>query len=97
MLKATAIDLLMPLHDELAQRFGVERLDLFGSVARGEATDDSDIDVLVRFSVPASFDRYYGLLHFLEERLGRRVDLVTDKSLHPRLRPQVEREAIRVA
>ena len=83
--------------DEIVRRFGVERLALFGSVARDEAGDDSDVDVLVAFSSPASFDAYYGLLHFLEAGLGCRVDLVTEKSLHPRLRTRVDREAVRVA
>jgi len=81
---------------ELAQ-LGVKSLALFGSVARGEAGPDSDVDVLVEFSEPATFDRYMDLKFFLEDLLGRRVDLVTRKALKPRLRPYVEKEAVYVA
>lgn len=82
--------------DELRQRFGVKSLAIFGSVARGEAGPDSDIDILVEFEGPATFDRYMGLKFFLEDLLGRRVDLVTKRALKTRLRPYVEREAIYV-
>jgi predicted nucleotidyltransferase len=77
--------------------FHVKTLALFGSVARDEARADSDIDLLVEFEGPVTFDRYMDLKFFLEERLGRRVDLVTRDALKPRLRPRVEREAIHVA
>ena len=82
--------------DELRQRFGVKSLAVFGSVARGEARPDSDVDILVEFEGRATFDRYMGLKFFLEDLLGRRVDLVTRKALKPRMRPYVEREAIYV-
>jgi len=82
--------------DELRQRFGVKSLAVFGSVARGEARPDSDVDILVEFEGRATFDRYMGLKFFLEDLLGRRVDLVTRKALKPRMRPFVEREAIYV-
>ena len=82
--------------DELRKRFGVKSLAVFGSVARGEAGPESDVDILVEFEGRATFDRYMGLKFFLEDLLGRRVDLVTRKALKPRLRPYVEREAIYV-
>lgn len=81
---------------ELARRFGVVRLALFGSVARGSARPDSDVDVLVSFDGPATSARYFGVQFFLEDLLGRRVDLVTDKALRAELRPYVEREAVHV-
>ena len=59
--------------------FGVKRLAIFGSVARGEATSDSDVDVLVEFEGPATFDQYMRLKGFLEEALGRPVDLLTEE------------------
>lgn len=77
-------------------RFGVERLLLFGSAARGEATDASDLDFLVELS-PKTFRNYMGLKLFLEARFGRPMDLVTVGSLKPALRGQVAREATRVA
>jgi hypothetical protein len=76
---------------------GVKSLALFGSVARGEASVDSDLDLLLEFDGPGTFDRYVGLKLFLEDLLGCRVDLVMRKALGPRLRSSVERELVRVA
>jgi hypothetical protein len=70
---------------------------VFGSVARGEASDASDLDVLVDFVGGATFDGYMGLKLFLEDNLGVRVDLVTRSALKPRLRARIEAEARRVA
>lgn len=81
---------------ELASRYGVTRLALFGSMARDAARADSDVDILVSFDGPAIALRYFGVQFFLEDLLGRRVDLVTDKALRPELRPYVEREALHV-
>ena len=77
--------------------FGVSSLSLFGSVARGEATEASDVDLLVRFEGRATFDRYMDLKLFLEDLIGRRVDLVTEKALREEVRPYVEQELLRVA
>lgn len=81
---------------ELARRFAVRELALFGSTARDEAGDKSDVDILVSFDGPATSARYFGLQFYLEDHLGRSVDLVTDKALRPELRPHVDREAIHV-
>jgi len=80
----------------LAARFGVLRLALFGSTVRDAAGPDSDIDILVYFDGPATSERYFGLQFFLEDLLGRPIDLVTDKALRPELRPYIEREAVHV-
>lgn len=76
---------------------GVRSLKVFGSVARGEIEPDSDIDLLVELEPPLTFDRYIRTKFFLEDLLGRDVDLVFPDTLKPRIRPEVEREAIRVA
>lgn len=81
---------------ELARRFQVVDLALFGSIARGAATEDSDVDILVRFDGPATSDRYFGAQFYIEDLLGRPVDLVTDKALRAELRPHVQRDAIYV-
>ena len=81
---------------ELAQRFRILDLALFGSVARGAATGDSDVDILARFDGPATSERYFGAQFYIEDLLGRPVDLVTDKALRAELRPYVERDAIHV-
>ncbi len=78
----------------LAQRFGVVSLRLFGSFARDAARDDSDVDVLVRFEGPATAKRCFGVQFYLEDLLGRDIDVVTEDALRPRLRPYVERDAV---
>ncbi|MBL8279021.1 MAG: nucleotidyltransferase family protein [Pelomonas sp.] len=80
----------------LAERFGVRRLALFGSLARGTARPDSDVDLLVSFDGPATSKRYFGLQFYLEDMLHRPVDLVVETALRERLRPFVERDAIHV-
>ncbi len=82
--------------EESVARFAVKSLAVFGSVARGEARSNSDVDILVEFDGPATFDGYMELKFFLEDLLGCRVDLVTRKALKPRLRPYVGKEAIYV-
>ncbi|SRR5260370_1068480 len=82
---------------ELEERFGVCSLALFGSVARDEAGPESDVDLLVKFKETPGLAQYMGLKFWLEDGLGRRVDLVMDKALKPWARPQVEAEAIYVA
>ena len=73
---------------------GVARLALFGSVVRGEARPDSDVDLLVQFSPGAkTFDRFLALSDLLEALLGRRVELVTTEALSPYLGPRILAEA----
>ena len=85
-------DHLDTLHD-----YGVRSLRLFGSTARGEADASSDVDLLVDFAEPPTFARFMDLRFFLEDLLGTRVDLVTEAGLRQRIRPFVERDAVRVA
>jgi len=97
MRRAEVIELLSARRDEIVRRFGVRSLSLFGSVARDEARPDSDIDVLVEFDGPTTFDGHMGLLVYLEDLLGRRVDVLTARELKPRLRPLIDRDLVRVA
>ncbi|MCY4154692.1 MAG: nucleotidyltransferase family protein [Gammaproteobacteria bacterium] len=90
------LDILRTHKAILAQRFGVSGLTLFGSVARDQANDDSDIDILVSYGKPATSKAYFGVQFYLEDLLGRQVDLVTDKALRREFRPYVEKEAIDV-
>ena len=94
--RAAALHLLKAHKAVLTERFGVVRLALFGSTARDTAGPDSDVDVLVAFDGPATSQRYFGVQFYLEDLLGRSVDLVTEKALRERLRPYVERDAIAV-
>ena len=95
--RETVLKLLSEHRDEVRERYRARHLALFGSAARDELRDDSDIDVLVEFDGPATFDGYFDLKTHLEELLGRQVDLVTEKGLKPRARRHVEKDLIRVA
>jgi predicted nucleotidyltransferase len=77
----------------LAKRYGVTRLRVFGSVARGEANPDSDIDFLVEMEPGRSLFDLGGLLVELEDLLHCKVDVVTEKSLHWYIRDRVLGEA----
>lgn len=94
--RSEALKILEGSKETLARRFGVTRLALFGSLARDCAREDSDLDILVDFDGPATSSRYFGVLFYLEDLLGRPVDLVTEKALRPELRTYIERDAIRV-
>lgn len=87
-------------HRDEIRRLGVERLDIFGSAARDEAGPDSDIDVRVLFNEETQsgsyFEAYLALQRTLEFLLGRKVDLVTEAGIKPRLRPYVEKDLVRV-
>jgi len=89
------LKLLRDYREEL-RRMGVKSLALFGSAVRGELRPDSDIDLLVELEPPYTFDRYIQIKFFLEDLLGRPVDLVMAESLKPRIQPYVEREAVYV-
>ncbi|AGA91891.1 putative nucleotidyltransferase [Thioflavicoccus mobilis 8321] len=90
------LKLLVEHKADLARRFGVAELALFGSTVRGNERIDSDIDILVSFDGPATSQRYFGVQFYLEDLLGRPIDLVTRKALRRELAPHIEREAIRV-
>ena len=81
---------------EPARRFGVVRLALSGSMARDEAHPGSDVDIVVSFNGPATSQRYFDVQFYLEDALGRPVDLVTEKAQRPELRPFIELEAVNV-
>ena len=77
----------------IAGRHGVKRLRVFGSVARGEETPESDIDLLIETGGETSPWFPSGLILDLEQLLGRRVEVVTEQALHPALRERVLQEA----
>ncbi len=83
-------------HEQELNEAGVVRVRLFGSVARGDASEMSDVDLLAQFddAKPISL---IGLVHIenrLSDLLGRKVDLVQERSLKTRIRANVEREAV---
>lgn len=79
---------------------GVKRLGIFGSAARGEAGPHSDVDICVSFDDATQkgpyFEAYLALQRLLEALIGRKVDLVTEAGIKPRMKPYVERDLILV-
>ncbi len=81
------------MRSELEARFSVTRIGIFGSCARGDASTDSDVDIVVELAEP-TFDHYMDLKFRLEEALNRPVDLVMADTIKPRLKPIIEKEAL---
>lgn len=79
---------------EIAARRGIENVRVFGSMARGDAGPESDIDLLVSLPKGMSGLALGGLLMDVQELTGRKVDVVTEASLHPSLRDRILSEAI---
>ncbi len=94
--KQYVLQILSDAKQELMHRYGVTRLALFGSIARDEAHPDSDVDIVVAFDGPATSKRYFGVQFYLEDKLGCRIDLVTEKAMRAELRPFIEKEAVNV-
>jgi uncharacterized protein len=94
--RADVLKVLRDHQQQVRAQFGAQHLAPFGSGARDELRDDSDIDVLVELEGAATFSRYFGLEDYLDALLGRPVDLFTDRGLKPRARRHVERDLIRV-
>jgi uncharacterized protein len=80
----------------VAKEYSVNKIGVFGSVARNEQTRQSDIDLLVEFSKAVGFVTFMRLENFLSKRLGEQVDLVTSDSLQPVIRQDVLSEVIYV-
>jgi predicted nucleotidyltransferase len=82
---------------KIASQHGAYGLKVFGSVARGEATEDSDIDFLVDYDLKKISPWFpVGLIHDLEELLQRKVDVVPANSIHPFIRDRIFQEAVEI-
>lgn len=79
---------------QLAEARGAMNIRLFGSVIRGEENPDSDLDILVEFKPGTSLLDHIALIHDLEDLLGRKVDVVSEKGLHWFIRDQILQEAV---
>ena len=97
MRREKALRILEANRQELRERFGVKSLRLFGSVARDEASEQSDVDVLVDFDETPSLFGFLRLQGYLQDLLGAKVDLITESGLKERARPYVEKDALNVA
>lgn len=87
------IETLRSHEPEIRKRFYVKRIGVFGSFARGEQKETSDVDILVEFEKP-TFDNFMNLAFFLEDLFQRKVDLVTPNSLSPYIGPHVKNEVV---
>ena len=81
----------------LRERYHVKEIGLFGSAARGEQKEGSDIDILVEFSSPVGFFDFIRLENFLSEILERKVDLVSKKAIKPAIKNEILKETIHVS
>ena len=80
---------------ELQEKYLVRSIGLFGSYARGDATPDSDIDILVDFD-PSIGLKFVHLADYLEQLLGKKVDLISTRAVSPRLRASIEEDLLLV-
>ncbi len=79
---------------ELYKRYPIDRIGVFGSFARGEAGMESDLDLLVSFSKPVTLFKFVDIKLDLEDRLQRKVDLVTADALKPRIKERILNEVV---
>jgi len=89
-----ALDTIKEQLPELQNRFYVSRIGIFGSIARGEDNESSDVDILVEFSETIDLFQFVDLKIHLEKLLNRQVDLVTKDALKPRIKEQILREVV---
>ncbi|MTJ08234.1 MULTISPECIES: nucleotidyltransferase family protein [unclassified Anabaena] len=90
-------ELLLPFREEIlkiATKYGAYNMRVFGSVARGEATPDSDVDFLVELKPQSSLFDYIALMQDLAALLGRKVDIAEPGNLHELIRDKVLSEAV---
>jgi predicted nucleotidyltransferase len=97
-MKRDQVITLLKQHEPEFRNAGVGALFLFGSVARDQADDASDIDVFFDLARPQGFTLFdlMALQERMQEILGGKVDLMTRKGIHPRRRPRIEADAVRV-
>jgi predicted nucleotidyltransferase len=89
------IEILKKHEDVIKEKYNVTKIGVFGSFARGEGKEGSDVDVLVEFREGyKTFDNYMELKFFLEDIFSRNVDLVTIKALKPQLKEDILQEVI---
>ena len=84
------LQILKQKNTELTKQFGVKSMLMFGSLARNEATQTSDVDLLVEFNCPVGYFGLFALQDYLEKLLGCSVDLGTPNSLKPYIKERVE-------
>ena len=90
-----AIEILKKNENSIKKKYGVKKIGVFGSFARGEGKEGSDVDILVDFKNGCkTFDNYMELKFFLEDLFGRSIDLVTMEALRPQLKDNILQEVV---
>jgi uncharacterized protein len=84
--KTTAHNIISSELPNLSEQYPIKNMGIFGSVARGEHTENSDIDILVEFNAPIGFFDFIKLENHLSKLLGRKVDLISKNALKPAVR-----------
>jgi predicted nucleotidyltransferase len=97
MKKDTLLDILQANRVQI-KSFGISLFGIFGSFARNEQTDSSDVDVIIEFEKgKKSYKKFIGLVYYLEDLLKRKVDMLTFQSISPILKEQIEKEVTYVS
>ena len=89
-------EILKENEDVIAREFKAEIVGIFGSYARGEQKKESDVDIVVRFREGASLFDLVGLADFLEEKLGIKVDVVSERAIRPELKDHILKDLVAV-
>jgi len=82
--------------EKIASEFRAEIIGIFGSYVRGEQREESDIDILVRFKEGATIFDLAGLVNFLEEKLGTKVDIVSERAIRHKLKEEILKEVVAI-
>lgn len=90
------IEKIKDLEKDIKKEYRAEIIGIFGSYARGEEKKGSDIDILVRFENGATLFDFVGLANFLEEKLGVKVDVVSERALRPELKEDILKEVVEI-
>jgi len=92
--KETILAFLKAHKQEFKEKYAVEKIGLFGSYAKNEANENSDIDIVVK--MPSSFDAYYDFKEYLESSFGKKVDLGLEKSIRSFVANEIQKDIIYV-
>ncbi len=95
MTREEILDFLKQHKQEMHDYYGVIKIGLFGSYARGDARDDSDIDIAIELAKNTA-DSYFGLLHYLEDSFQKRIDLGIESNFKPIIKPYIVKEILYV-
>ena len=94
MTQKKVLEILKKEKEIIAKKYGVNSIAIFGSFARGENKEDSDIDIVV--DMPSSFENFFDLKYYLEEKLNKKVDLIKKKNLRAFIKKSIQKELLYV-